>query len=163
VDRATAQRGLIWPLLLLLLLPSLAPAALDGFDAPEQEARFRALSQELRCLVCQGQSIADSNADLANDMKREVRRLILEGRSDAEIRDFMVARYGDFVLFRPPVKGSTYFLWFGPFALLAVGLISWFVLARRRRAVAADVVLSAAERQRLAELLAAERKPEENP
>lgn len=135
-------------LFLLLLLPGLALAALGDFDTPQQEARFRDLSQQLRCLVCQGQSIADSNADLANDLKREVRRMILEGRSDAEIKEFMVARYGDFVLFKPPVKGSTYLLWFGPFGLLLGGFVTWLMLARRRQADVTAGQLSASERER---------------
>lgn len=123
-------------ILLLLLVPALAVAALGEFETPQQEARYRALSQQLRCLVCQGQSIADSDADLAKDLKREVRRMILEGRTDAEIKDFMVARYGDFVLYKPPVKASTYLLWFGPFVLLIGGLVTWSVLARRQRLAA---------------------------
>lgn len=138
-------------ILLLLLLPMLAVAALGEFETPQQEARYRALNQQLRCLVCQGQSIADSDADLAKDLKREVRRMILEGRSDAEIKDFMVARYGDFVLYKPPVKASTYLLWFGPFVLLIGGLVIWSVLARRRQAGGEE--LSEAERERLRQIL----------
>lgn len=138
-------------ILLLLLLPTLAVAALGEFETPQQEARYRALNQQLRCLVCQGQSIADSDADLAKDLKREVRRMILEGRSDAEIKDFMVARYGDFVLYKPPVKASTYLLWFGPFVLLIGGLAAWSVLARRRQA--GGETLSEAERERLRQIL----------
>lgn len=154
MDRAIAERRLMQRLLfLLLLLPGVALAALGGFDTPQDEARFRALSEQLRCLVCQGQSIADSNADLANDLKREVRRMILEGRSDAEIKEFMVARYGDFVLFKPPVRVSTYLLWFGPFGLLIVGLMAWFLLARRRQADNNEYALSAQERERLTQLL----------
>lgn len=138
-------------ILLLLLVPVLAVAALGEFETPQQEARYRALSQQLRCLVCQGQSIADSDADLAKDLKREVRRMILEGRTDAEIKDFMVARYGDFVLYKPPVKASTYLLWFGPFVLLIGGLVTWSVLARRRQA--GSEALSDAERERLRQIL----------
>jgi len=140
-------------LFLFLLLPGLALAALGDFDTPQQEARFRDLSQQLRCLVCQGQSIADSNADLANDLKREVRRMILEGRSDGEIKEFMVARYGDFVLFKPPVKGSTYLLWFGPFGLLIVGFATWLMIARRRPPADAAGMLSDSERERLSRVL----------
>lgn len=138
-------------ILLLLLVPALAVAALGEFETPQQETRYRALSQQLRCLVCQGQSIADSDADLAKDLKREVRRMILEGRTDAEIKDFMVARYGDFVLYKPPVKASTYLLWFGPFVLLIGGLVTWSVLARRRQA--GSEALSDAERERLRQIL----------
>jgi cytochrome c-type biogenesis protein CcmH len=139
-------------MLILALLPTLAWGTVGDFETPQQEARYWALAEQLRCLVCQGQSIADSNADLAVDLKREVRRMVLEGKSDAEIADFMVARYGDFVLFKPPVKASTYLLWFGPFLLLIVGLAIWMALGRQRaRAPAGE--LSAAERAQLARAL----------
>jgi len=118
--------------LLALLLPTLVAAQVYEFDDPAKEARFRQLGQELRCLVCQGQSIADSNAELAQDLKREVHRMLQEGRSDDEIKDFMVARYGDYVLLTPRVKSSTYLLWFGPFALLIIGVIALAAVIRRR-------------------------------
>ena len=136
--------------LLALLLPTLVAAQVYSFDDPAQEARFRSLGQELRCLVCQGQSIADSNAELAQDLKREVYRMILEGRSDQEIKDFMVARYGDYVLLTPPMKSSTYLLWFGPFVLLAIGLAALLVVIKRRPAKSG---ISAEERERARELL----------
>jgi cytochrome c-type biogenesis protein CcmH len=97
------------------------------------EARLKRLEGDLRCLVCQNQTLADSNAPLAEDLRREVRALALAGKSDDEIRAFLVARYGDFVLYRPPVKGTTWLLWFGPFALLALGAGIWFAVVRRRR------------------------------
>ena len=96
------------------------------------EARLKQLDEELRCLVCQNQSLADSNAPLAQDLRREVRSLAAAGKSDAEIKDFLVARYGDFVLYKPPVKGITWLLWFGPFVLLAGGALTWWSVARRR-------------------------------
>jgi|HigsolmetaAR201D_1030396.scaffolds.fasta_scaffold02463_14 Uncharacterized protein involved in biosynthesis of c-type cytochromes len=136
--------------LLALLLPTLVAAQVYSFDDPAQEARFRSLGQELRCLVCQGQSIADSNAELAQDLKREVYRMIREGRSDQEIKDFMVARYGDYVLLTPPMKSSTYLLWFGPFVLLAIGLAALLVVIKRRPAKSG---ISAEERERARELL----------
>lgn len=136
--------------LLALLLPTLVAAQVYSFDDPAQEARFRSLGQELRCLVCQGQSIADSNAELAQDLKREVYRMIREGRSDQEIKDFMVARYGDYVLLTPPMKSSTYLLWFGPFVLLAIGLAALLVVIKRRSAKSG---ISAEERERARELL----------
>jgi cytochrome c-type biogenesis protein CcmH len=102
------------------------------------DARLKKLETELRCLVCQNQTLADSNADLAGDLRREVRELALSGRNDVEIRDYLVARYGDFVLYDPPLKRTTWLLWFGPFVLLAGGgLLWWQVLSRRQRAPAA--------------------------
>ncbi len=102
------------------------------------DARLKQLETELRCLVCQNQTLADSNADLAGDLRREVRELAMAGKSDSEIRDYLVARYGDFVLYDPPLKRITWLLWFGPFALLAGGsLLWWQVLRRRQRASAA--------------------------
>ena len=102
------------------------------------EARLKKLETELRCLVCQNQTLADSNADLASDLRREVRELALAGKNDVEIRDYLVARYGDFVLYDPPLKRRTWLLWFGPFVLLAGGsLVWWQVLSRRQRAPAA--------------------------
>jgi len=122
---------------------------------PLTEKRLQALAEELRCLVCQNQSIADSNADLAVDLKREVRGMIQAGKSDQEIIAFMVARYGDFVLYKPPVKAVTWLLWGGPLLFMVIGL---FVLLRnlRRRAaleLAEDVPLSADEEKRAMMLL----------
>jgi cytochrome c-type biogenesis protein CcmH len=121
---------------------------------PVTEKRLQHLSEELRCLVCQNQNIADSNAELAQDLRREIRGMIQAGKSDKEIIDFMVARYGDFVLYRPPVKGITLLLWGGPVALLLLGL---FVLLRylRQRAtrMADDRPLSAADAGRADALL----------
>ena len=106
-----------------------APASTDPLDA-----RLKKLETELRCLVCQNQTLADSNADLAGDLRREVRELALAGKSDDEIKAYLVARYGDFVLYNPPVKANTWLLWFGPFAMLiGGGAIGWVVLRRRAR------------------------------
>jgi cytochrome c-type biogenesis protein CcmH len=99
----------------------------------ELEARFQVLGHELRCLVCQNQTLADSNADLARDLRSEVEAQIRQGKSDREIKDYLVARYGDFVLYKPDIKGTTALLWGGPFALLAIGGVAW-TLSRRRRA-----------------------------
>jgi cytochrome c-type biogenesis protein CcmH len=98
------------------------------------EQRLKRLEGDLRCLVCQNQTLADSSAPLAEDLRREVRSLAVAGKSDDEIRAYLVARYGDFVLYRPPVKGTTWLLWFGPFALLGLGALVWVVVVRRRRA-----------------------------
>lgn len=107
---------------------------------PATEARLKELALELRCLVCQNQTIADSNADLAVDLRREVRKQILLGKSDSDIKAYLVSRYGDFVLYKPPVQANTSLLWFGPFALLLVGAGVWFVLARRRPSGAAPAL-----------------------
>ena len=96
------------------------------------DARLKRLESELRCLVCQNQTLADSNADLADDLRREVRALALQGKSDEEIKAYLVTRYGDFVLYNPPVKPLTWILWLGPFALLAGGGAVWWVVLRRR-------------------------------
>jgi cytochrome c-type biogenesis protein CcmH len=104
-------------------------------DVPADAAfdtRIKTLESELRCLVCQNQTLADSNASLAEDLRREVRDLALSGKSDSEIRAYLVARYGDFVLYDPPLKRTTWLLWIGPFALLAGGAALWWTILRRR-------------------------------
>jgi len=125
------------------------PAAAD----PALEQRVMTLASELRCLVCQNQTLADSNAPLAEDLRNQVREKMRQGASDSEIVDYMVARYGDFVLYRPPLKLTTLLLWFGPLLLLASGFA---VLLRRvlRRRPAQDLEITASERRRAAELLA---------
>ncbi|MDR2837616.1 MAG: cytochrome c-type biogenesis protein CcmH [Azonexus sp.] len=121
---------------------------------PVAEKRLQALSKELRCLVCQNETIADSNAELAGDLRREIRSMIHEGRSDTEIVDFMVARYGDFVLYRPQVKGATLLLWGGPGVLLLLGVSALFIYLRRRASRVADKgPLSPEEASRLEALL----------
>lgn len=117
------------------------------------ERRVQKVSEELRCLVCQNQTIADSNADLAVDLKNQVRERLKQGASEKEVIAFMTERYGDFVLYRPPVKGTTLLLWFGPGLLLVGGLIALFMRLRRRAAAALEPVLSDDERARAAALL----------
>lgn len=131
-------------------------------DDPLTEKRLLAITAELRCLVCQNQTIADSNADLANDFRREIRKLIAEGKSDQEILDFMVARYGDFVRYRPPVKGTTILLWAGPGVLLLIGLTALIRYLRRRNDAIADTELTAEELQQADALLrdANDKKPQ---
>jgi cytochrome c-type biogenesis protein CcmH len=142
----------------LLLLPLVlgAAAPVYEFETEAQAARFKALTEELRCLVCQGQNIASSQADLAKDMRGQVQRQILDGKTDAEIKDFVVARYGEFALFRPPVKASTYLLWFGPFGLMIVGAAIAGMLIHRQRRPSAP--LSAAERARVRALVGEEHR-----
>ncbi len=118
---------------------------------PALEKRVLAITEELRCLVCQNQTIADSNAELAIDLKNQVREKLVQGMSDKDIKDYMVQRYGDFVLYRPPLKTSTWLLWFGPFLLLVCGMVLLGLrLHRGRPAVDA---LPEGEMQRAAELL----------
>ena len=125
-----------------------APAAAD----PALEARVMALSSELRCLVCQNQTIADSNAGLASDLREEIREMMRQGKSDRKIIAFMVDRYGDFVLYRPPLKATTVLLWFGPLLLVLIGIVALFRrLARRRRAQ--EPLLAAVDQERARRLL----------
>jgi len=139
--------------LLVLLLAAPALAADRPLDDAAQEGRALQLHKELRCLVCQNQSIAESNAELAADLRRLVRERIAAGASDDEVRAYMVARYGDWVLLAPPVKRQTWALWFGPAALLllaGLGVLLWY---RRGSNRPPPPTLSAEERRRLEALL----------
>ena len=144
-----------WLLVIIFLIPSLAAAeeARPLADNPQVEARLKTLAVELRCLVCQNQTLADSHAPLAEDLRREVREMIAKGMSDKEIIDFLVQRYGDFVLYRPPWKASTTLLWLGPFLLLIAGATGLVFALRRRQKKLADVTLSEEEHNRVAQLL----------
>jgi cytochrome c-type biogenesis protein CcmH len=147
--------------LLVLLLAALACALASAKEAtplaedPVVEQRLIAISEEMRCLVCQNESLAGSRAELAQDLRRELRELIRAGKSDAEIKDFMVSRYGDFVLYRPPVKPTTWLLWAGPFVLMIGGIVALLVYLRRRGQVVSgdDAALSEDERNRVQALL----------
>jgi len=142
-------------LLLVLALPAFAQEA--QLADPVLEERARDLSREIRCVVCQSQSVAESDADIARDMRVLIREQIAAGKTDQEIRDYLVARYGDFVLFEPPFKASTYVLWIGPFALLVLAAIGvGFYFRRRAAQPVAGPELSSAERGRVAELLRAD-------
>lgn len=148
-------------LLAALMLALAAPASLRAAEAapsadnPELEARVQRVAEDLRCLVCQNQTIADSNAELAKDLRREVREMLARGNSEREVRAFMVARYGDFILYRPPLQASTLLLWAGPFVLLAAALwIHRRIVRSRAESPAADAALSDDERRRLQGLLA---------
>ncbi len=123
------------------------------FENAAQLERYQTLIYELRCLVCQNQNLADSDADLAADLRREVYRMIVAGKSDDAIIDFMVTRYGDFVLYRPPLKAKTVLLWAGPFVLAIAGLAVLLVQLRQRKARSSATPLSDEERQRLDEML----------
>ena len=145
-----------WLMLIALLLPGSAWAgeARPLADDPAVEARLKHLAVELRCLVCQNQTLADSNAPLAEDLRREVREMIAKDMSDKEIIDFLVARYGDFVLYRPPLKATTTLLWVGPFVLLTVGATALVITLRRRAHKVVDVPVTDEEHRRVEQLLA---------
>lgn len=133
-----------------------AAEAVPTAEDPALEQRLLRISEDVRCLVCQNESLAGSRADLANDLRREIRKMIREGRTDDEIREFLVSRYGDFVLYKPPLKPVTWLLWFGPFVLLlsAVAFLVMFLRRRQRDRVAhADPGLSEAERRQAQQLL----------
>ncbi|BCX88877.1 cytochrome c-type biogenesis protein CcmH [Methylomarinovum tepidoasis] len=151
------MKALIAALWLTLALPALAGIEVRQFPNPALESRYQNLIEQLRCLVCQNQSLADSNADLAEDLRSEVYAMLLAGKSDAEIVDFLVQRYGDFVLYKPPVKKTTALLWFGPFAALAAGGLLLWRIGRTRRPEA-PTALTPAERERLQRLLKDEEK-----
>lgn len=145
------RKQFIGGLLALSMATVLAAEAPPVAANPELEKRVMAIAEELRCLVCQNQTIADSHADLAIDLKNQVREKLQQGMSDKDVTDYMVQRYGDFVLYRPPVKVITWLLWFGPFALLVGGI--FFLVLRLRRGRAPVDALPEADMQRAAEML----------
>ncbi|MBU3538509.1 cytochrome c-type biogenesis protein [Polynucleobacter sp. UK-Gri1-W3] len=129
-------------------------------DDPLTEQRLISISEEMRCLVCQNESLAGSRSDLANDLRREIRTLIKEGKSDDQIRNFMVERYGDFVLYRPPVKPVTWLLWIGPFVILAIGIAGLLMYLRRRNTSVPTVALTDADNRKIDDMLNAANKKE---
>lgn len=145
--------GLVLLLALRLWAPVHAAEAPPLAEDPVVEQRLIAISEELRCLVCQNESLAGSRADLALDLRREIRTLIKAGKTDAEIMDFMVSRYGDFVRYRPPVKPITWMLWFGPFLLLIGAVVVLVRMVRGSQRGAAPKVLDAAQREKAQSLL----------
>ena len=152
-----AMKPLI-PLLLLLLViaapPLPAAVTLESFTFPDkaEEQHFKDVISQLRCLVCQNETLADSDADLAHDLRAEVYEMMKSGKSDQEVIDFLVNRYGDFVLYNPPVKPSTYLIWYGPFVLLAIAALLLIRAVGRQRQVR-EPEISAEERKRLEKLL----------
>ena len=148
---------------LLALAPLLVNAekALGTAPDPVLEKRVLAIAEELRCLVCQNQTIADSDAGLAVDLRNQVREKLAQGMSDRDVTNFMVERYGDFVLYRPPVKSTTWLLWFGPFVLLLGALIILGRKLQRRAHTEPTAALSDTEKQRVATLLGTIPEPEE--
>ncbi len=148
------KRSWLFALALALAAPAVhAGEAASASADPVLEKRVMKLSHELRCLVCQNQTIADSNAELAVDLRNEVREKMRQGQTDAQIIDYMTARYGDFVLYRPPVKMATVVLWFGPLLLMVWGLF-WLFRRLRERAKTPLPPLTEEERRRASALLA---------
>ena len=150
--------------LVCLLALQISPLAHAGeaaplADDPVTEQRLMVISEELRCLVCQNESLAGSRADLALDLRREIRTLIKAGKTDAQIMEFMVSRYGDFVLYRPPVKPITWALWFGPFLLLVGAVVVLVRMVRRNQRAAVPAVLDDAQRAKAQALLKDSERP----
>jgi cytochrome c-type biogenesis protein CcmH len=143
-----------WMLLVMLCLSSAAMAGVEyrDFKQPEQEQVYQNLISELRCLVCQNQTIADSNADLAADLRRQVYEMVQQGQSKQQIVDFLTQRYGDFVLYKPAFKLKTLLLWLGPLLFLLAGGITIAMIVRRRRTTPATAI-DAAQQEKLLALL----------
>lgn len=147
------KRGIfLWAIVLAFSGVMIAKEAQPNED-PQIEQRMRALTEQLRCLVCQNETLADSRADLAQDLRRQVREQIKAGKSDKEIIVFLTDRYGEFVLYNPQVKPKTYLLWFGPFVLLIGGTTLLYRYVKRRRELISDKPLTADERKRAEALL----------
>ena len=157
-DRGGVAPFLTCSFCLIALLCLIAPYVLAKdaeplSDDPALEQRLHNLSQELRCLVCQNETLADSRADLAEDLRREIREQMRAGKSDKEIISFLTARYGQFILYKPRVTPTTYLLWFGPFVLLLAGLALLFYYIKARREMIPEQPLTAEERRRAEDLL----------
>jgi cytochrome c-type biogenesis protein CcmH len=146
-------RSFLLGLVLLVAAGVWAKDAAPLVADPVLEARVMAIAEELRCLVCQNETLAASNADLAVDLRKQIRIKLVQGQSQPQILDFMVQRYGDFVLYRPPLKASTVLLWAGPFALLLIAAAAMTLSIRKRRREGAAAELSADEVQRARQLL----------
>src|SRR5574337_110582 len=129
---------LLWALGLVAMPVLAATEAQPAASNPEMEARMMAVASELRCLVCQNQTIADSHAELASDLRQEIREMLAKGMTEEQIRRFMTDRYGDFVLYKPPFEARTALLWFGPGVLMVAAIATLIVVLRRRQRMAAD-------------------------
>jgi cytochrome c-type biogenesis protein CcmH len=132
------MKRFLFPILLLTGLPALAIDTDKAFEDPAMQARYEAIIEEVRCVQCQNQTIKDSNALIANDLRREIRRLLTEGNTDAEVYDFLVARYGEFVLYRPRMSGVSLLLWIAPAAFLLFGAIIVVRVLRKRTSMPID-------------------------
>ncbi|NWG86599.1 MAG: cytochrome c-type biogenesis protein CcmH [Hydrogenophilaceae bacterium] len=137
----------------LLALPAFADEAQPNAEDPVIEQRMNKLAEDLRCLVCQNESLAGSHADLAADLRREIRQQMQAGKDDQQVVEYLTSRYGDFVLYKPPFKPVTFLLWLGPVLFLAIGIVVWYLTLRRRRNLQTPQ-MSDAVRQQAAQLLA---------
>lgn len=146
------MRKVCFLILLLVALPLTAAVEYHPFADPQTEQAYQTLITELRCLVCQNQTIADSNADLAKDLRQQVYTMLQQGQSQQDVVDFMTQRYGDFVLYRPVFSFKTGLLWFGPGLFLLLGVIAVFILIRNKK-IAPHPTLDAKQQTRLNEML----------
>jgi cytochrome c-type biogenesis protein CcmH len=140
----------------LFFSPTIKAKEAQPNEDPKIEARMKALTEQLRCLVCQNETLADSRAELADDLRTQIREQMNAGKSDQEILAFLTQRYGDFVLYNPPVKATTYLLWFGPFVLLFGGTFVLYRYLKHRRELIKDQPLTADQRKRAEEILRSE-------
>ncbi len=147
------MKTLIFTFLCVVSITVMAAVEYRKFDDPQQEQAYQNLTNELRCLVCQNQTIADSNADLAKDLRRQVYEMLQQGKSQQEIVDFMTQRYGDFVMYRPPLKPKTIILWVGPAVFIVIGLVVLVIISRKKAAGAQSVALTEHEEKRIRQLL----------
>ncbi|WP_198246443.1 cytochrome c-type biogenesis protein [methane-oxidizing endosymbiont of Gigantopelta aegis] len=147
------MKTLIFTFLCVVSVTVIAAVEYRKFDSPQQEQAYQNLTNELRCLVCQNQTIADSNADLAKDLRRQVYEMLQQGKSQQEIVDFMTQRYGDFVMYRPPLKPKTIILWVGPAVFIVIGLVVLVIISRKKAAGAQSVALTEHEEKRIRQLL----------
>ncbi|MFC4351856.1 cytochrome c-type biogenesis protein CcmH [Fodinicurvata halophila] len=148
------MRAILLLVVFCLVLPATALAVLpdEKLDDPELEARAQELSEEIRCVVCQHESIETSNAGIARDIRILIRERLAAGQNEQQIRDYLVSRYGDYILFRPPMKPATWLLWFGPALVFAIGLAALATYLRKRRPQDSLSQLSDEERRRLRQL-----------
>jgi len=146
------KRALFFIILIALPFSVIAKVAQPNED-PQIEQRMKNLTEQLRCLVCQNETLADSRADLAEDLRKQIREQMKAGKSDKEIIAYLTDRYGDFVLYKPPVKATTYLLWFGPFVFLIGGTILLYRFVRRRREMIHEEPLTPDERKQAEEIL----------
>jgi cytochrome c-type biogenesis protein CcmH len=152
--KSMAKLGVFWIALMLLASPAVSQVDTFEFDNPEQQQRFRKISDELRCPMCQNTSLSGSSGGVAEDLRREIHRMIVEGMTDQEIEQFMFERYGDFIFYKPRLTAETIFLWFGPILFLLIGAIAGYAVWRRARTTSTPAsALDSDQAERLNKLL----------